>query len=239
MIRRNFTFNSLNSIPLAALCFAAFGAPFAALGATQVATKIGVTFTSFQSQWVSTQAYTAGMVVTYPGTAGASYICLVANTGVAPNTNTADWAIMDPPGATGPAGPQGLTGPAGPLGPTGAAGAQGPTGPQGLIGPIGQVGATGANGLQGVQGTQGPIGATGPVGPQGPTGPQGPSGVLSDSHQDTSAGINALPNNTGSGNTAYGYNAIAGSNSGVVNTGLGFNALRQNTSGSAIDPACL
>jgi hypothetical protein len=32
---------------------------------------------------------------------GASYICVVGNTGVAPNTNASDWAIMDSPDAQG------------------------------------------------------------------------------------------------------------------------------------------
>jgi hypothetical protein len=130
-----------------------------------------VSITNFRGAWVSTASYVAGAVVTFNG---ASYLCLVRNTNVQPNTNTGDWAILDAPGATGPAGSAGATGPAGP---TGAAGAQGPSGPVGPIGPMGAVGATGSTGPTGPAGQQGPAGppgATGATGAQGLQGPPGP-----------------------------------------------------------------
>src|SRR5437016_5407071 len=77
------------------------------------ASAVNVNITNFRGAWVSTASYGAGVVVTYNG---ASYICLVGNKGVAPNTNTTDWAILDAPGATGPTGPAGPQGPAGPTG---------------------------------------------------------------------------------------------------------------------------
>jgi hypothetical protein len=40
----------------------------------------------------------------------ASYIALAASLGAAPKTNGTDWAILDPPGATGTQGPAGVKG---------------------------------------------------------------------------------------------------------------------------------
>jgi hypothetical protein len=120
--------------------------------------------------------------VTYEG---ASYICLVKNTGVVPSTSTGDWSILDAPGATGKTGPAGATGPQGPTGPAGPAGAigatgspgsSGPQGPQGPSGPAGPAGPAGQAGATGPVGPAGPTGASGPSGPQGPQGPQGPAG---------------------------------------------------------------
>jgi Protein of unknown function (DUF1566)/Collagen triple helix repeat (20 copies) len=108
---------------------------------------------------------------------GASYICLVENRHVQPNTNTGDWALLDAPGATGATGPQGAQGPTGAVGaagPQGNAGAQGPIGPAGPAGPAGAAGAAGAAGPQGAAGTQGPQGN---AGAQGSAGPQGPAGT--------------------------------------------------------------
>lgn len=153
-----------------ALCLsAAVSTPVAAEGG-------GVEFTNFRGAWVSTAPYGRGTVVTFKG---ASYISLVGNTGVAPDTNTGDWAILDAPGkpgapgAQGPAGSQGPAGPAGAAGPPGSQGAMGPPGAQGAMGPAGPVGPAGARGATGAQGPQGLPG----VSIQGPPGPQGPPGT--------------------------------------------------------------
>jgi Collagen triple helix repeat (20 copies) len=124
------------------------------------ATSIAIT--NFRGAWAFSVAYAAGAVVTYNG---ASYICLLKNSGVAPSTNTADWAILDAPGATGAVGAagapgaQGVMGPPGPVGPAGTAGAAGPAGTQGPAGPVGPAGAPGAQGSTGLTGAQGPPGA--------------------------------------------------------------------------------
>jgi Protein of unknown function (DUF1566)/Collagen triple helix repeat (20 copies) len=129
----------------------------------------GVAIRDFYSAWVSTQTYREGSVVTYKG---ASYICLARNTGVAPNKNTGDWAILAASGATGAQGPIGLTGATGPQG------VAGPTGPQGPIGLTGAIGVTGPAGPTGPRGSAGPIGPEGPAGPPGARGPAGPAGAL-------------------------------------------------------------
>ena len=140
-----------------------------------------VAFSNFDGAWVPSATYKPGDVATFQG---ASYICLVRNTGVAPNTNTADWAIMAAQGATGPTGPQGPAGPTGAAGATGATGSQGPQGPvgpmgaPGLAGPTGATGPAGPTGPAGAAGATGPTGATGPVGATGATGPQGPQGAV-------------------------------------------------------------
>lgn len=145
-------------------------------------TRIG----SFAGAWLPRVTYRPGTVVTYRGS---SYLSLVKNEGVAPNTNTGDWALLNSPG---PAGPTGPTGPAGPPGVAGSAGAAGPAGPPGLAGPPGPAGSTGPRGpagsagpigLIGPRGAAGPagargaMGARGPGGPTGPQGPQGPAGI--------------------------------------------------------------
>ena len=107
---------------------------------------------------------------------------------------TAQWKIIEGPGALGPSGPTGatgatsvvpgppgpsVTGPPGPPGPS-VAGATGSTGPDGPDGPDGATGATGDDGPPGpsVTGPDGATGSTGPDGPPGPsvTGPPGPDG---------------------------------------------------------------
>jgi Collagen triple helix repeat (20 copies) len=63
-----------------------------------VAAATTIAFTNFRAAWVSTTAYGAGAVVTYNG---ASYFCLVGNTGIKPTgapTSATDWAILDAPG---------------------------------------------------------------------------------------------------------------------------------------------
>src|SRR2546423_6485334 len=122
----------------------------------------------FMGPWSSTTTYSAGNAVTY--TDGATYISLVnKNTGIPPNTNPGDWAIMDAPGAMGATGRAGPQGPAGATAATGATGAQGPQGP---MGPPGPMGPTGAGRAQGV------AGGPGPAGPAGGPGSAGSGGVL-------------------------------------------------------------
>jgi hypothetical protein len=175
-----------------------------------------VSITNYRGAWVSTGLYGAGAVVTFNG---ASYICLVANTGVAPNTNTGDWAILDAPGATGatgPTGPQGApgpTGPAGPAGPNGASGAPGAIGPAGPAGPAGAAGATGPAGASGAPGATGAAGPQGPAGPVGATGPQGPTGLAG------SAGV-ACPNGNTTPTTSGGPYIDCGDGT-VVDTSSG------------------
>ena len=142
----------------------------------------GTRITSFAGAWRATPTYRPGTVVTYEGS---SYLCLVKNERVAPNTNTGDWALLDSPGAAGPAGSVGPAGPQGVQGPPGATGPQGPRGIPGRPGALGPAGPRGATGNPGPAGVVGPMGATGPAGaagaiglrgPAGPVGPQGPPG---------------------------------------------------------------
>jgi hypothetical protein len=170
----------------------------AAVAATSVA------ITNYRGAWVSTASYIAGAVVTFNG---ASYICLVRNTNVQPNTNTGDWSIMDAPGATGPAGAVGATGA---QGAPGAMGAPGPMGPAGIAGAQGPAGVSGPSGPAGATGAQGPAGASGAAGPAGPQGPQGPAGSGA-----SLAIIDANGNIVGpaaiSGTTVYGTYVVIGS----------------------------
>ena len=137
---------------------------------------------NFRGAWTETARYRRGSVVTLRG---ASYIALVENSGVKPDTHTGDWAVLAAagmPGTAGPRGPAGATGPAGPTGgagPAGAPGAVGPpgaTGPAGPQGPMGAAGPRGAPGLPGPPGPAGAAGAQGASGARGPTGPAGPPG---------------------------------------------------------------
>jgi hypothetical protein len=144
-----------------------------------------VAIKSFGGAWLGGATYNIGTVVIYQGS---SYLCLVRNIGVAPNTNTGDWALLvsagarGPAGAAGPAGsegasgPEGAEGPAGPRGvpgPPGARGAAGAKGATGAPGPAGTAGLPGAAGLPGPRGVAGPAGSAGAAGPQGPQGPAG------------------------------------------------------------------
>lgn len=147
----------------------------------------------FTGGWQADHRYESGMVVIFNGV---SYLALARSRGVAPNTNTNDWAALSaaaptgpagsagpagpagvagPVGATGPAGPAGLPGPQGPKGPIGATGAAGPTGPAGTVGPTGLAGAPGH---AGAAGAQGPAGAAGPQGLPGPKGSSAPGHKL-------------------------------------------------------------
>lgn len=160
-----------------------------------------------------------------------------------------DTGPQGPPGATGATGPQGVAGPAGAIGPTGP---MGPPGSAGATGAAGTAGATGATGAIGPAGPVGPIGAAGAIGPAGPIGPQGPpgpqgadgapgangapgqngSGVVTDSTEDTAAGLNALVSlSTGSDNTALGFDALQATTAGAKNTAIGDSALASNTGG--------
>lgn len=137
---------------------------------------------NYRGTWQETTRYDRGSVVTFHGT---SYIALVENSRVEPDTNTGDWAVFaaaGSPGAVGPIGPAGAAGPAGPEGAAGPAGAPGPIGPPGATGPAGPRGSTGASGPRGATGPAGPAGAPGIPGAQGApgargaTGPAGPPG---------------------------------------------------------------
>jgi hypothetical protein len=161
--------------PFAALRGLAIALCLSATISTPVAAA-GVEFNDFRGAWVSTATYGPGAVVTFNG---ASYICLVGNTGVAPNTNTGVWAIMDAPGAAGAQGPAGPQGAAGATGATGPAGPVGSVGPPGRLGPAGPTGATGAPGPVGSVGPPGRLGPAGPTGATGPQGAQGPPGLSS------------------------------------------------------------
>ncbi|MDE1175506.1 MAG: DNRLRE domain-containing protein [Edaphobacter sp.] len=65
---------------------------------------------SFIGSWQTTKVYSVGDVVGY---VGGSYIALVANLNVAPNTDASTWAVLAQPGTSGA---QGIQGPAGPQG---------------------------------------------------------------------------------------------------------------------------
>jgi len=128
---------------------------------------------NFRGTWTETARYSRGNVVSFRG---ASYIALVENSRVEPDTHTGDWAVLAAagvPGAAGPPGPAGATGPAGPTGAAGPPGAPGAMGPPGATGPAGPRGATG---LPGPPGPAGAVGAQGASGARGPTGPPGPPG---------------------------------------------------------------
>src|SRR5262249_39243861 len=59
-----------------------------------------------------------------------------------------------------------------------------------------------------------------------------PDNDKSDANGNTGGGRNALQNNTGGSNTAYGASALTNGNSGFGNTATGFAALLGNTTGS-------
>lgn len=192
-----------------------------------LSSAVTVLVSLFRGAWVSTATYYPGTVVTANG---ASYICLVRNTGVAPNTNTGDWSILDAPGATGPQGPAGARGPQGPAGAAGAQGAAGTPGPQGPAGPVGATGPAGPPGAAGATGTQGPAGAMGPAGAQGPAGPQGSAGAPGSPGSAGPPGPNGVFNYKAAWTSAAAYSA----NDVVTENGTSYVALQAN---SAVDPA--
>jgi hypothetical protein len=112
-------------------------AAHAATDSASLAYGSSVAIRSFGGAWAAGATFKTGTVVTYRGS---SYLCLVRNSGVAPNTNTGDWALLDSAGAQGP---RGATGAIGPEGPPGLQGAVGPAGPRGVPGPPGPAGAAG------------------------------------------------------------------------------------------------
>src|SRR6266513_1449101 len=161
---------------------------------------------AFYGPWVSTTSYKPGYVVTYNG---ASYLCLVANGGVTPSSNTTDWAILDAPGTLVDARGDTAEG-AGALGTS--AGISVNTGSQNTAFGDGALGknTTGANNTA--------------------------VGVLAlfsntTGYNNTAYGVNALVNNTtGSNNTAYGVSALLNNTTlnnmtGYNNTALGVVAL--------------
>jgi hypothetical protein len=132
---------------------------------------------NFRGTWTETAHYSRGSVVSFQG---ASYIALVENSRVEPDTHTGDWAVLaaaGAPGAAGPPGPAGATGPEGAAGAAGPAGAPGAVGPPGATGPAGPRGATGAAGPRGAAGLAGPPGPAGAAGAQGASGARGPTGA--------------------------------------------------------------
>jgi collagen type I alpha len=83
---------------------------------------------TWRGAWVNTTAYVPYDTVSR---SGSSYVCILANTGGDPATDTTHWSIIAQIGATGPTGAQGPQGTAGTTGATGPAGPTGATGPQG------------------------------------------------------------------------------------------------------------
>jgi hypothetical protein len=160
----------------------------ALLAATLTAVAVGATplpeaqagVALFTGEWRSERPYQSGMVVTYHGV---TYLCLVGNRHVVPNSSTTDWAALSanaptgPTGSPGPVGPPGIAGPPGLSGGAGARGLTGPRGPTGPAGPVGPPGPAGAAGPRGPFGNAGPAGTQGPTGQSGPAGPPGPAGM--------------------------------------------------------------
>ena len=152
---------------------------------------------NYRGAWQVTVRYDRGSVVTFHAT---SYIALVANSRVEPDTNTGDWAVLaaaGAPGAAGPPGPAGATGPAGPPGAAGPAGAPGAVGPPGATGPAGPRGNTGPAGARGANGPPGPAGAAGAPGAQGVPGPRGPIGPAGPAGQTPIGGFLDLVDSRG------------------------------------------
>jgi hypothetical protein len=213
----------------------------------------GITITSFRGAWASSASYLPGTVVTRTS---ASYICLVQNKNVAPETNTTDWAILDAPGAKGATGATGPIGPEGPMGPQGPKGA---TGAQGATGATGPKGSTGAQGAAGPQGPQGATGAAGPQGPQGATGPAGPNNLIigggcggntvagsdalltitnpnpcaTDIANNTVFGDSALMKSLTANSVAFGFGVLSSNTTGYINSAFGTYALHANQTGGS------
>jgi hypothetical protein len=109
------------------------------------------------------------------------------------------------------------------------------TGIQGATGPTGSTGPTGPTGATGLTGSTGPTGPTGPTGSTGVTGATGPAGTSmsgvtsSASPYTTSLGYQALNSNTGTNNTAIGYQAAYSISTGVENVAIGSQALYSNS----------
>ena len=96
------------------------------------------------------------------------------------------------------------------------------------------VGTAGPQGSPGVDGADGAPGAPGPQGPEGPAGTPNPHIITEGaSTLNTAVGVNALLNNTASGNTAMGTGALFFNTTGGNNTAMGSRALNFNTTGGA------
>jgi Collagen triple helix repeat (20 copies) len=169
-----------------AFALGAAAAAHAATDSASLAYGSSVAIRSFGGAWAAGATYKTGTVVTY---LGSSYLCLVRNSGVAPNTNTGDWALLDSAGAPGPRGATGATGPEGPPGPQGAVGPAGPRGVPGPAGPAGGAGPQGAAGAPGPAGAVGPMGAAGLPGPRGAVGSPGPAGLAGSQGPQGPAGL--------------------------------------------------
>lgn len=86
---------------------------------------------NWKGTWSNTTAYVVDDAVSYNG---ASYFCILANTGSAPTGLPEDtkWALLAAQGPQGSQGPQGEQGPQGIQGAPGPSGATGPQGPSGI-----------------------------------------------------------------------------------------------------------
>ena len=117
--------------------------PQGSAGAAGVAGVAGPPVT-FKQSWLAATTYVIGDAVSFTPAGGvaSSYVALIGNTNVQPDSDVAasagNWALLAQAGATGP---QGVVGPAG------ATGAGGATGATGAGGATGATGATGAAGL--------------------------------------------------------------------------------------------
>jgi hypothetical protein len=80
-------------------------------GPQGVAGPVGPAGLEWNSSWVSGASYVENDAVGYNG---ASYFCIQATSGtIAPNLDTANWALLASQGSQGPTGPQGIQGPQG------------------------------------------------------------------------------------------------------------------------------
>lgn len=145
--------------------------------------------------------------------------------------------IMDL-GVQGPQGPVGPQGVRGEKGDTGDIGPIGPAGPQGFTGSTGAAGSTGATGPKGDKGDTGPAGASVALSPAGNrsmpvyisnTGV--PTVINTNGTSCVAIGPDALANNTGGFNTAFGDWAMYKNTSGYTNTAVGQMAMAYNTTG--------
>jgi len=114
-------------------------------GATGPAGPPGLTW---KGEWADSNAYLAGDVISFNGSA---YVATGPSTNSQPPAP--EWELLAKKGDIGLTGPPGRDGPAGPVGVKGDIGPQGPTGPPG---DPGRAGAEGPQGLQGPQGEPGP-----------------------------------------------------------------------------------
>jgi len=193
--------------------------------------------------WKASKTYQPDDLVTYQGS---NWQAKTTNKGKTPLGDSTDWQLFAAAGATGPQGLQGATGATGPAGPAGPKGAKGPAGAPGAAGPEGPIGP------QGPQGPTGPniVGdgsvaapsisfasssVTGIYSPQVGKIALTSSGIklLHNVGGSTSFGFDALPDSTGTENTAVGEEALSGNSTGNDNTATGYAALDSNSTGGS------